>query len=112
MKDCIFCKIINNEIFSKRVYEDENIIIINDANPIASKHYLLIPKRHYSQIFEQNESDSKIFSDAVKKIAELKNELGLENGYRLVINQGDDAGQTVGHLHIHILGGEKLGWSK
>ena len=112
MENCIFCKIGRDEIPSKKYYEDENFFIIADIEPIATKHYLLIPKRHYKCIAEMTEEDGQILSGALKKLAEIAPQLGLGGGYRLVINQGDDAGQSVPHLHVHVLGGKKLSWDK
>ena len=111
MENCIFCKIIKGEIPASKVYEDENMLIFKDIEPKAEKHYLCIPKSHFKLLAEMNEEQSKMLSACFKKIPELQKELGLENGYRLVINQGEDAGQTVFHLHIHILGGQKMGWT-
>ena len=111
MENCIFCKIIKGEIPSTKVYEDDDMIIIKDIEPKAKNHFLCIPKSHFKLLEEMNEEQSKLVEQCLKKIPELKKELGLENGYRLVINQGDDAGQTVFHLHIHILSGQKMGWT-
>lgn len=112
MNDCIFCKINNGEIPSKKYYEDENMFIIADIDPRAEKHYLMIPKKHYKLLADMTEEDSQTLAKCLKKLPTLVNELGLENGYRLVINQGDDAGQTVPHLHVHVLGGQELSWPK
>lgn len=108
---CIFCKIIAGEIPSTKMYEDDNMIIIKDIEPKAEKHYLCIPKKHFKLLAEMDEEAEKQVAACLKKIPELAEELGLGGGYRLVINQGDDAGQTVFHLHIHILGGQKMGWT-
>ena len=111
MENCIFCKIIKGEIPSIKLYEDENMIIFKDIEPKAEKHYLCVPKSHFKLLADMTEEQSAMLSACFKKIPTLTKELGLENGYRLVINQGDDAGQTVFHLHIHILGGQKMGWT-
>lgn len=105
---CIFCKIRDNEINSKKYYEDENSFIIADISPKAKKHYLYIPKRHYALLSEQSSEDVKILGEMLNSIPKLARDLGIENGYRLIINQGSDGGQEVPHLHVHILGGEKL----
>jgi histidine triad (HIT) family protein len=110
MNDCIFCKIIKGEIPTKKFYEDKHCIIIEDINKIAKKHYLLIPKNHYALLEEAKLKDQISLGKSLKKLTTLKQELGLENGYRLIVNQGKDAGQTVHHLHLHILGGELLRW--
>lgn len=108
---CIFCKIIAGEIPSAKMYEDDDMIIIKDIEPKAEKHYLCIPKKHFKLLSEMDSQAEKQVLNCLKKIPQLSKELGLENGYRLVINQGDDAGQTVFHLHIHILAGQKMGWN-
>jgi histidine triad (HIT) family protein len=111
VNDCIFCKIIGGEIPAKPVYECEDFIIINDVNPIAPKHYLLLPRNHYATLAEMNGTDAEILGRALKTVSGLQKELGLENGYRLVINQGADAGQSVLHLHIHILAGTEMSFT-
>ena len=108
MDDCIFCKIIKGEIPSKRFYEDELMIVIADIMPKANKHYLAIPKKHYKLFSEMTESDAIDLGKCIRKIGEIAPSLGLENGFRLVVNQGDDAQQTVFHLHMHLLGGQVL----
>ena len=108
--DCLFCKFINGEIPVNKLYEDENFIVIRDIEPKAKNHYLAILKSHFKLLADMTEKDANMLKETLKKIPELKELLGLENGYRIVINQGDDAGQTVFHLHIHILCGQKMGW--
>lgn len=108
MDNCIFCKIIAGDIPSVKVYEDDNMIIINDIQPQAVKHYLLVPKKHYANIIEMTEEDSVILGKCLKKLSTIIDELGLENGFRLVSNKGANGCQSVEHLHIHIIGGEKL----
>ncbi|MDD4290967.1 MAG: histidine triad nucleotide-binding protein [Clostridia bacterium] len=105
---CIFCKIIRGEIPSKTIYQDDDCIIIEDLHPIAKYHYLLIPKQHYPTIGQMNDEEAEMLMRSIRRIPELSELLHLENGYRLVINQGEDAGQTVLHLHIHILAGQPL----
>lgn len=107
--DCIFCKIIKGEIKSEILYETEDFIVIDDISHMANKHYLIIPKKHFAYLNEVGESESKILSNIMKELKNIEKALGLEDGYRLVINQRQNAGQTVNHLHMHILGGEKLG---
>ena len=106
--DCIFCKIDRGEIPSEKVYEDDDVFVIRDIDPKAEKHYLMIPKRHYKLIGEMTDSDGEALMRGLRKIPSLTDKLGLSGGYRLVINQGDDAGQSVFHLHVHILGGQPL----
>lgn len=105
---CIFCKIRDGEIPSKKYYEDENGFIIADINPKAKKHYLFITKNHYKLLAEQTDKDTKILGEMLSLIPKLANSLEIENGYRIIINQGDDGRQEVPHLHVHIMGGEKL----
>lgn len=107
-ENCIFCKIGRGEIPSKIYYEDELMMIIADVDPKAELHYLMIPKRHYKLLADMTTEDSLNLAACLKKLPTLAKDLGLEGGYRLVINQGDDAGQTVHHLHVHILGGQPM----
>ena len=111
MADCVFCKIISGEIPSKKVYEDDKIIAINDLNPMAPVHVLFIPKEHICCANAITEENSGIVAHIFTKIPVVAKELGLENGYRVVNNCGEDGGQTVMHLHFHLLGGKKLGLS-
>ncbi len=108
MNDCIFCKINRGEIPSEKLYEDEEIFVIRDISPKAKCHYLFIPKHHFKLLGEMNGEDEAMLSRTFVKIAALAPKLGLSGGYRVIINQGEDGGQTVPHLHIHVLGGEKL----
>lgn len=110
MKDCLFCKFANGDIPVDKVFENDDFIVIKDIAPVAKNHFLAIPKVHFKYLAEMPEEDAALLGRMLKKIPELKELLHLENGYRLVINQGDDAGQTVPHLHIHILSGQKMGW--
>lgn len=110
--DCIFCKIANKEIDSKLIYEDETVAAFRDLNPQAPEHILIVPKKHIANIteFTQDDKDlaAHIFIDVVREIA---NKIGVaENGFRIVVNTGDDGGQTVNHLHVHLLGGRKMTW--
>ena len=108
--DCLFCKFVSGEIPVGKVYEDADFIIIKDINPQAKNHFLAIPKRHFKLLSEMNKDDEACLGRIFAKISSLQEELCLQNGYRLVINQGEDAGQTVFHLHILILSGQKMGW--
>lgn len=108
MDNCIFCKIVKGDIPSTKVYEDEDMIIIKDLNPQAPVHLLLIPKQHYANIIEMTDNQAQTLAKCLKKLSTLTDELGLQNGFRLVSNKGEDGCQSVGHLHIHILGGRKL----
>ncbi len=107
--DCVFCEIIKGNIPSTKVYEDEYVTAFNDLNPQTPVHVLIVPKKHIASVNELTEDDALIIGKvflAAKKIAE---QLGLESGYRIINNCGADAGQTVMHVHFHLLGGRKLG---
>lgn len=106
--DCLFCKIVAGEIPSTKVYEDDKILAFRDINPMAPTHILVIPKEHIDGVDELTESNSAVVSHIFAKIAEIAKAEGLGNGYRVVSNVGEDGGQTVRHLHFHILGGKKL----
>ncbi len=108
MENCIFCKIANGEIPSTKLYEDDDMVIIKDLNPQAKVHLLLIPKQHYANIMEMSDLQAATLARCVKKLSELADGFGLENGFRLVSNKGEHGCQSVQHLHIHILGGEQL----
>ena len=111
MSDCLFCKIIKGEIPSKKVYENEWVYCFEDINPEAPVHVLLIPKVHITSANELNEENSFVVAKIFEAAALVAKELGVaENGYRIVNNCGVDGGQTVGHLHFHLLGGRNLGW--
>lgn len=109
MNDCIFCKIINKEIPSNIVYEDEDILAFRDINPVAPVHILIIPKKHFKSILEIEEQDKELIGKihlTINKIA--KQEKIDESGFRIVVNCGKDGGQEVGHLHFHLIGGKEL----
>ena len=109
--DCLFCKIIAGEIPSSKVYEDDLVYAFNDISPAAPTHVLIIPKKHISSANELNEENASIVSHIFLVAAKIAGQLGIaENGYRIVNNCGKDGGQTVGHLHFHLLGGRNLGW--
>ena len=109
--DCIFCKIANKEINSSFVYEDEDIIVFNDVNPVAPVHLLAIPKKHISSIMEIDELEDSISSRILKIISKIAKDMKIdEEGFRIVSNTGAGAGQSVEHLHFHILGGRKFNW--
>ncbi len=109
MENCIFCKIIAGNIPSPRLYEDDKMIIIRDIEPKAKLHYLCIPKQHFALLSEMDEAKAELVKHCFTVIPTLEKDLGLEMGYRVIINQGVHGGQTVHHLHIHLLGGEMLG---
>lgn len=109
--DCIFCKIVKKEIPAEIIYQDDNVLAFNDIEPVAPVHVLIIPKEHIpsaGHLSEKNKSLAGELILAAQKIAEDK---GIsKNGYRLIFNVGRDAGQTVDHLHLHLIGGKKLSW--
>lgn len=109
MENCLFCKIVAGEIPSNKVYEDETVFAFHDINPNAPVHVLVIPKAHIPSIAAVNEENIEAVSKVLLAIPKIAASLGLaEGGYRVVTNCGEDAGQTVHHLHFHILGGKKL----
>jgi histidine triad (HIT) family protein len=107
---CVFCKIARGEIPATKVYEDDQILAFNDISPASPTHILLIPRKHYTSLSEFDGNDKALLGELLFRAKELANELGLEKGYRLAINTGIDGGQTVFHLHIHLLGGRSLRW--
>lgn len=108
MSDCLFCKIVAGDIPSTKVYEDELVLAFRDIAPQAPTHILVIPKAHIASVAEISAENSAVVSHIFEVIAKIAKEEGLENGYRVVSNCGADAGQTVHHLHFHILGGKQL----
>lgn len=106
--DCIFCRIIKGEIPSAKVYEDDKMIAINDVAPAAPVHVLLLPKEHTDNV---TTADPELVAYMLGKVKLIAEKTGImEKGFRVVINTGDDGGQTVKHLHIHVIGGKALGW--
>ena len=108
--DCIFCKIVAGEIPSKRVYEDESVLAFYDLDPQAPVHILIIPKNHIQSAAEITTENSAVISRVFEAAAKIAGELGLSNGFRIVSNTGISAGQTVPHLHFHLLGGRDFTW--
>lgn len=108
MDNCLFCKIVSGAIPSTKVYEDDKILAFRDINPQAPTHILVIPKEHIAGVDELNADNAAVVSHIFVKIAEIAKREGLDGGYRVVSNIGEDGGQTVRHLHFHILGGKKL----
>ncbi len=106
--DCLFCKIIEGAIPSKKAYEDDKIYAFYDIAPQAPVHILVIPKAHMASMDEVNADNADVVAHIFTKIPEIAKEAGITNGYRVVSNCGDDACQTVKHLHFHILGGAQL----
>lgn len=112
MEDCLFCKIIKGEMPSAKVYEDETVYAFKDINPIAPVHVLIIPKKHIAKLEDVNEENSGVIAHIYEVVPKIAKELGLTNGFRVASNCGEDAGQTVFHIHFHLLGGRKLGWEE
>lgn len=108
MTDCIFCKIIQGSIPGDILYQDKDLLVLNDLNPQAPIHLLVIPRDHYSGIIEAS-TDPPMLSALLAKCASLGREMG-EEGFRIVINSGNLGGQTVNHLHFHVLAGRQLQW--
>lgn len=106
--DCIFCKIIDGSIPSNKVYEDDKILAFYDIEPQAPVHIVIIPKQHIASANELTEENSKVVAHIFSVVPIIAKQLNLENGYRVVNNCGPDGGQTVFHLHFHLLGGKKL----
>ena len=110
MDDCLFCMIAQHKIPSKAVYEDELVYVFHDIDPQAPVHVLMVPKKHITSTETIGQEDGPLVAHMMLKIKEISALLGLENGYRVVMNCGEDGLQTVPHLHMHILGKRKLTW--
>ena len=108
MENCLFCKIVAGDIPSTKVYEDETVLAFRDIAPMAPTHILVIPKAHIPSVDGVTAENSAVVAHIFEVIPKIAKAEGLEGGYRVVSNCGDDAGQTVKHLHFHILGGRKL----
>ena len=108
MENCLFCKIIAGEIPSTKVYEDETILAFRDIAPQAPVHCLVVPKEHIASADAITEENSEVIKKIFEAIPKIAKAIGLENGYRIVSNIGEDGCQSVKHLHVHILGGKKL----
>lgn len=110
MSDCIFCKIAAGEIPSNKAYEDDKVLAFYDLDPQAPTHILVIPKEHIKSAAEIDESNSALAAHIFEVAAKLAKQLGLDNGFRVVTNCGESAGQSVHHLHFHLLGGRDFTW--
>ena len=110
MSDCIFCKLANGEIPTEMVYQDEFVACFRDASPQAPVHLLMVPKQHIASLDDLASEHHALMGHMMLKIKEVAALEGLDNGYRAVINCGEDGQQTVQHLHIHILGKRKMTW--
>ena len=107
--DCIFCKIVKGDIPSNKVYEDDTVLAFHDIAPQMPVHIIVIPKTHIASAAEVNEDNSAVIGHIFEVIPKIAKDLGLDNGFRIINNCGKDGGQTVGHLHFHLLGGRDLG---
>ncbi|HET9696131.1 MAG TPA: histidine triad nucleotide-binding protein [Terriglobales bacterium] len=110
MPDCLFCKIIRGEIPSKKVYEDDKVFAFEDIQPTAPTHVLIIPKKHIPGLPEAKSEDAEIIGYSHLIAAKIGRERGIESGYRTVYNVGPESGQSVFHLHLHLIGGRKMAW--
>ena len=109
--NCLFCRIAGGEIPAKKVHEDADVVAFHDINPQAPAHVLVIPRKHIPALDDLTAADAATIGTTIVKASEIARTLGLhEDGYRLVINNGAGAGQTVFHIHVHILGGRRFGW--
>lgn len=114
MEDCVFCKIVGGEIPSKKEYEDDEVVVFHDINPVAPIHLLLIPKRHIAGLTDAQSSDLEIVGKIQLIAATVAKKMGIEKGFRLLTANGEEAGQVVFHLHYHLIGGwgRKAGMDK
>ncbi|MBF1683671.1 MAG: histidine triad nucleotide-binding protein [Selenomonas sp.] len=112
MADCIFCKIAQGEIPSNKVYEDDTVLAFRDLDPQAPEHVLIIPKKHIRSVLDFGAEDGALAAHILTEVVpQLARSLGVDgDGFRLVTNTGKDGGQTVGHLHFHLLGGRAFAW--
>ncbi|NLA69679.1 MAG: histidine triad nucleotide-binding protein [Clostridiales bacterium] len=110
MEDCIFCKLANGEIPTNMIFQDDDMACFSDASPQAPVHLLLVPKQHIASLDELKGEHAELIGKMMLKIKDIAAAEGLENGYRVVINTGEDGQQTVKHLHLHILGKRKMTW--
>lgn len=108
--DCLFCKIIAGEIPCLKVYEDDKVFAFNDIDPQAPVHVLIVPKEHIASADDVNETNSAVIAHIFEVAAKIAKEKGLADGYRIVNNCGDRAGQTVKHIHFHLMGGRDFTW--
>lgn len=108
--DCLFCKIVAGSIPVKKIHEDELSLSFADINPQAQTHVLVIPREHIDSLAEAKAEHAALLGHLMVKAAEIARDSGLGKGYRVVINTGPDGGQSVGHLHLHLLGGRHMGW--
>lgn len=111
VSECVFCKIVSGELPSKKVFEDDNVLAFEDISPAAPVHVLIIPKQHIASVMHVEADQLPLIQEIHRVAQHLANELGLsDKGFRIVNNCGEEGGQTVDHLHYHLLGGRHLSW--
>lgn len=109
--NCLFCRIANSAIPAKKIADDEHVVAFHDINPQAPTHFLVIPRRHIEKLDDLGREDAAAIGMAIVRASEIARDLGLNaDGYRIVANNGEGAGQTVFHIHFHVLGGRQFGW--
>jgi histidine triad (HIT) family protein len=108
---CLFCEIANGKIPSRKAYEDDTVVAFHDVKPQAPTHVLIVPRKHVTSLNDLEPEDDALVGAMVRRARDLAKQAGLaERGYRLVLNCGDDAGYSVYHIHLHLVGGRALGW--
>ena len=111
MSNCIFCKIISKEITGKYVYEDESLVAIEDINPQAPHHILIVPKKHVRTVLDLTTADNEMIGHVFQVAGKIAHDMGFaEDGFRIICNTNDDGGQTVWHIHFHLMGGRDMTW--
>lgn len=108
--ECIFCKIIGEEIPADVVYSSEKVVAFRDINPQAPNHILIVPRKHINSVEELEKDDKELMGELVYSAKKVANKLGISKGFRLVFNNGPDGGQEIDHIHMHLLAGRKLAW--
>ena len=108
--DCLFCKIVAGDIPSDQVHADETVVAFRDINPRAPTHVLVVPRRHIPDAHALTDDDAPVLAALFAAVRRIADDAGLSNGYRVVTNVGPESGQTVFHLHFHLLGGRSMGW--
>ena len=108
---CLFCRIVRGELNARKVYEDADVVAFEDINPQAPTHVLIVPRKHIPTIDDLTDADAATIGTVITRAGQIARDLHLDSdGYRIVINNGEAAGQTVFHIHVHLLGGRNLGW--
>lgn len=111
MAECLFCRIVRGDVPAKKAYEDDRVVVFHDVHPQAPVHVLIIPRQHLTDLLAVEEADEALVGHILRVAGRVAAELGVaESGFRVAVNVGPDAGQSVDHLHFHLLGGRQLGW--